>query len=375
MFDGTFQYIGLTTPDGVLIEANETALRSANVEKSAVIGKLFWDTPWWAHSPELQERLRQAVKEAAEGKPVRFEATHPASDGGVRIIDFSLRPLRNPAGKIEYLIPEAHDITELKRKEAAVAEEAERRRMLIEQSKDGICVLDLDGNMREFNASFAQMLGYTAEETQQLHVYDWDVQWTREQVLAKLQDFKRESTTFETRHRRKDGSFYDVEVSASAAERSGTTYLYCVHRDITERKRAEAAVAQEVERRRIFIEQSRDGISVMDLDGKLLEFNASFARMLGYTAEEMRSLHVWDWNAQYKPEDAVRKMRASVKESVTLETRHRRKDGSYYDVEVSMGRGTMGRADVRVLHVPRHYRAQANGVGSDTGRRATADSH
>jgi PAS domain S-box-containing protein len=117
VFDQTFQFIGLMTLDGVLIEANETALQLANVEKSAVLGKPFWETPWWTHSREMQERLRAAVKEVAGGKAVRFEATHPTGDGTLHHIDFSLRPLRDQAGNVKYLIPEGHDITERKQAE------------------------------------------------------------------------------------------------------------------------------------------------------------------------------------------------------------------------------------------------------------------
>ncbi|HVM62402.1 MAG TPA: PAS domain S-box protein [Verrucomicrobiae bacterium] len=342
VFDQTFQFIGLMTPDGVLIEANETALRLVNIDKSAVIGKPFWETPWWVHSQELQEQLRQAVKEAAAGRAVRFEATHPAGDGTVHTVDFSLRPLRDRAGNVRYLIPEGHDITERTRMESALAEEAERRRIYMEQSKDGISVLDPDGKLLEFNASFAQMLGYTAEEMSRLHVWDWNAQWTRQENLKKLRDIEKESATFEARHRRKDGSYCEVETSASAARWGGRTYLYCVHRDITERKRTELAQAHEVVRQRIFIEQSKDGIAVLDADGNLHEFNASFARMLGYAEPEMRGLHVWDWNVHLTRDEILARLQAAEKEAFTFETRHRRKDGNSYDVEVSINPAQWG---------------------------------
>lgn len=117
-----------------------------------------------------------------------------------------------------------------------------RRRILIEQSKDGIAVLDVDGSLYEFNASFARMLGYTEQEMHQLHVWDWNKNRTRDEVLARLRSFEKEAATIETRHWRKDGSSYDVEVSISPAQWGGRTYLYCVHRDITARKEAQREV-------------------------------------------------------------------------------------------------------------------------------------
>jgi PAS domain S-box-containing protein len=115
VFDHTFQFIGLMTIDGVLIEANRTALRLSGVEEADVLGKPFWETPWWQHSPDMQRELRLAVSEAGKGKLVRFEATHPTADGTLIWVDFSLTPVRDENGTVTYLIPEGRDITERKR--------------------------------------------------------------------------------------------------------------------------------------------------------------------------------------------------------------------------------------------------------------------
>ncbi|MDD5692609.1 MAG: PAS domain S-box protein [Candidatus Omnitrophica bacterium] len=117
IFDETYQFIGLTTTDGTLIEANRSALEFSGVQASGVLGKPFWETPWWAHSPQLQGKVRQAVKSAAKGEFVRFEATHLDKDGQLHYVDFSLKPVKNASGKVVYLIPEGRDITERKQME------------------------------------------------------------------------------------------------------------------------------------------------------------------------------------------------------------------------------------------------------------------
>jgi len=73
IFNQTFQFIGIMKTDGILIEANRTALSFAGIEESDVLNKPFWETPWWTHSPELQEQLREAVSKAAAGQFIRFE--------------------------------------------------------------------------------------------------------------------------------------------------------------------------------------------------------------------------------------------------------------------------------------------------------------
>ncbi len=124
IFDQTFQFIGLLTPDGTVVEANRTAMEFSAVDLSHVLGKPFWDTPWWAHSEELQEQLKEAIARAAAGAFVRLEVTHKARDGSLRDIDFSLKPVRNDEGEVIYLIPEGRDITEHKR----IADELEHYR-------------------------------------------------------------------------------------------------------------------------------------------------------------------------------------------------------------------------------------------------------
>ena len=79
IFDQTFQFIGLLDVEGTLLEANQTALDFAGFVPQDVIGSPFWETPWWTHSPPLQERVREAIGAAARGEVVRFEATHPVA--------------------------------------------------------------------------------------------------------------------------------------------------------------------------------------------------------------------------------------------------------------------------------------------------------
>ncbi len=117
LYDQTFQFIGLMTPDGTLIEANRTALRFSGIELSDVLNKPFWQTPWWAHSPELQEKLRKAIKKVAQGEFFRFEATHLDKAGVLHYVDFSLKPVKDKSGKVVYMIPEGRDITEYKKVE------------------------------------------------------------------------------------------------------------------------------------------------------------------------------------------------------------------------------------------------------------------
>jgi PAS domain S-box-containing protein len=137
--------------------------------------------------------------------------------------------------------------TELQTKEKALADEATRRRILIDQSRDGIVVLDQDGKVYEANQQFAEMLGYSSEEARQLNVYDWEFLFPREQVLEMIRTVDEAGDHFETQHRRKDGSTYNVEISTNAAKFAGQKLIFCVCRDITERKTMEKKIQEKNE--------------------------------------------------------------------------------------------------------------------------------
>jgi two-component system, cell cycle sensor histidine kinase and response regulator CckA len=120
IFDGTFQLMGLLDTDGHILEANRAALDSINAKLSQVIGKPFWTTPWWSHSPQLQIQLQEAIIKAANGEFVRFEADHILADGTRITVDFSLKPVTDETGKVIMLIPEGRDITEKKQLQTQV---------------------------------------------------------------------------------------------------------------------------------------------------------------------------------------------------------------------------------------------------------------
>jgi len=149
IFDQTYQFIGLTTPDGTLIEANRTALDVFGIEESDVLNRPFWEAPWWAHSSEQQDRLRDAMARAAAGELVRFEAWHPAPDGSIRYVDCSIKPVRDEAGNVYLLIPEGRDITDRKRTEEALEARARQQAAVVELGHYALAGGDLDELMDE----------------------------------------------------------------------------------------------------------------------------------------------------------------------------------------------------------------------------------
>ncbi len=120
IFNSTFQFIGLLSPEGILLEANQTALDFANVSNEDVVGRPFWETIWWSSSERDQIRLKEAIQRASRGDMVRYETTNLSANGKTVTVDFSLKPVKNAQGETVLIIPEGRDITERKQAEEAV---------------------------------------------------------------------------------------------------------------------------------------------------------------------------------------------------------------------------------------------------------------
>ena len=227
--------------DWRVVAVNAMAEKHFGKPAAQLIGSTFEQATQGRIPDNVREGIRQVL---TSGQPQQFE------------VESKVRP---GTWAVDYIYPRDDgvevyftDITERKQAVEALADEAARRRILMEESRDGIVVLDQDGKVFEANRRYAQMLGYSPDEVRQLHVWDWDTQWTRDQLIEMIRSVDEAGDHFETRHRRKDSTVYDVEISSNGAVCGGRKLVFCVCRDITERKRAENEIRNlnaELERR------------------------------------------------------------------------------------------------------------------------------
>jgi PAS domain S-box-containing protein len=143
VFDGMFQLIGILTPNGAVIEANRTALDAIGINLSDVVGQPFWDTPWWTHSPNLQQQLKQATVRAAAGELVRFEAEHILANGASIFVDFSLKPIFDATGTVIMLIPEGRDISDRKQVETQLREQEAFLKSIYDGTEQAVFVVNV----------------------------------------------------------------------------------------------------------------------------------------------------------------------------------------------------------------------------------------
>ncbi|MCS3642804.1 PAS domain S-box protein [Salinibacter ruber] len=310
IFNHTYQFTGLLTPDGVLVEANDTALEFGGLEREEVVGTPFWDTHWWQTGPETQQKLRAAIEQAAEGEFVRYEADVQGADE-TRTIDFSIRPVTDGDGSVTMLIPEGRDITDRKRqerqlrKEKRKTEEALQARdallgSITENISEGIYRSTPDDGLVYANEALADMLGYRSVdallEADPVHFYADPDQ--RAQVIQ--QSNRNDGITgVEVEFRRTDGTTFTGLLSATTVRGpdGAVQYYDGAVTEITEQKRQEQQLRQSRERWRRLVEKLQDGLHIA-VDGDIRYINPAGAEILGADApDDVIGHSLWDFVA------------------------------------------------------------------------------
>jgi PAS domain S-box-containing protein len=222
-----------------------------------------------------------------DGKSHAAERRRIEPSGEVSYWENTAGPIRDAKGKIVSCLELARDITERKQAEEKLRDEATRHHILIDESSDGIVILDEKGKVYEANRRFAEMLGYTPEEARELHVWDWEFLFPREKVADMIASIGPEGDHFETQHRRKDGSVIDVEISTNGAVCSGQKLVFCVCRDITERKQSDKALAEAEKKYKNLVEATSDLIWEVDTQGRYTFVSPKIKDLLGYEVDEV----------------------------------------------------------------------------------------
>ncbi|MDP4029786.1 MAG: EAL domain-containing protein [Gallionella sp.] len=173
-----------------------------------------------------------------------------------------------------------------KRADELLVKESHKNETLLRAASDGIHVLDLEGNVVQVNDAFCKMLGYTAAELATMSAAQWDAQWTKEQIKANIAKLGSDPVTLETRHRRRDGSIIDVEVSIVKVGVDGQQLVYCASRDVTERKRAEHALVESRQKLDTVIETALDAVVQMNAAEIITGWNSQAENIFGWRREE-----------------------------------------------------------------------------------------
>ncbi|MEO7425951.1 MAG: PAS domain S-box protein [Fibrobacteria bacterium] len=251
--------------------------------------------------PRYLERIERAVRTRMGWD---FEYRCVLADGSARDIQSIAHPLFDADNAlVEYLGMEV-DVTERKRTEEALRESEARFRAFVDHAADAFFLHDNDdlGRIVDVNRQACKVLGYAREEliNQSAMLFD---HWLTPAQLMRIAERVNagEDFSFETRHTRKDGTDFPVEIRIRQFFHGGRHLGVSLARDITERKQTERALSESHDLLRALVEGSPDPIFAKDLQGRYLMINSAGARWLDKSVEEVIGK---DDESLLPPEDA-----------------------------------------------------------------------
>ncbi|UBF30489.1 PAS domain S-box protein (plasmid) [Kovacikia minuta CCNUW1] len=294
-----------------------------------VKGKYLWEVLGQA----AYETIRPAVEQVLAGQEVTFEQRIPYKKGGARDVLVNYIPRCDPQGNVEGFVALVTDITRRKQAEKTL----QRYQLLSEHIRDIVLYIDRNGQILEANRAAEQVYGYSRAELLSLKISDLRASSTLPILAQQFDQAIREGILFETLHQRKDGSQFPVEVSAQSAVIDGEPAVLSTIRDITDRRRSEAALRRGEERFQLITKATNDVIWDCDLSTGEVWRSERMQLVFGYCPEEMEP-NASSWAELVHPDD-IERVRSSYElcldQSATVwtnEYRFRRANGSYADV-------------------------------------------
>jgi PAS domain S-box-containing protein len=291
ILNNLFSFVGVMTPDGVLIEANRTALEAASLSPNDVLGKPFPDTYWWSYSPEIQAQLGVAIQQAAAGETIRYDVQVRLGEEKFIIIDFCLAPLLDDTGRVEYLIPSGIDITARKQAEEDLRNSEEFKKRILESSHDCIKVLDLDARLLYMNVG-----GMCLLEIDDLTPFlntEWLCFWQEEYrqvaTTAIIQAKAGETGKFQGFCPTAKGApkCWDVVVTPIHDSSGQVIQLLSVSRDITDHKQAETSLREQTKLLQVILSSMGDALIAANQQGEFTIFNEAAQRIFGPLSNEI----------------------------------------------------------------------------------------
>ena len=292
-FEAVFQdpnlLTGLLDLDGTLRRVNDTALSFIDADREDVVGRPFWETPWWDHDSALQTDLQGWIERAAGGEYVTYQSEHVTGDGLMTTVRGSIRPVTGEDGTVTALIVSGRDVTarEDQRRELEVLHQA------VEDSAEGMAVLAGDEYVY-VDQTHANMYGF--DDKEQLLGNTWRMLYGEDEID------RLEKTVFpvleEEGHwqglvtgQRPDGSTFPAALSLTVTEAGR---LVCTVRDMTDRR-------ERNRKRQLLLTASETGIAEWDLQAGQIRWDGMLRNIFGRAPESTD-----DFFALIHPEDRSR---------------------------------------------------------------------
>ncbi len=277
LFEQSSDAVVLTNLQGRILEANPSTATLTGFTRAELVRMTLHDLI----PPGKASGAETAVARLREAGPSSGRVDLRRRDGQVRTVELTAS-LVSIADAQRVLIL-GRDATDRVRAEQATRESERKYRTVFDSANDAVFIETVDGSILEVNDNACRLFGYTREELLKMKVSDL-VPVEARAWLPRVTDAILRDRTFraEAVNVQKSGRQIPVEISASTLELDDATRVLAIVRDISERKRTEAALAESENRYRTLFSDSLMGIYRTTPDGQIQMANPALVRMLGY---------------------------------------------------------------------------------------------
>lgn len=248
--------------------------------------------------------------------------------------DFEIGLMQQLANQAAIALTQSQLIESLQKSEETI-------RLAINLNKIGCWDFDIASRKIKWNKTHFDLLGLDSSMPEGTYlmwrdrVHPDDLGWVEKTVSKALEDHV--DLEVEYRIIRPQGDMrWVLSKGTGIYDDSGMAIrMVGVMFDVSDRKQMEITLEKEFIRNKAFFDTSFDGICILDSKGHIIESNLSFAKMLGYTIEEITKLNIYDIDTKWTREEIAKMVPKPEKTGDPFETLHRRKDGTICNVEIS----------------------------------------
>ena len=255
--------VTLTDLNGVITYVNQALCRGSGLPRESLVGLNIATFGNASEADASQDEIAQATLSHGgwRGKIVNADA-----HGGKRFIDLRTTLIRDEFGQPISMVGIGTDISERIESEQTMHEREALYRGVIETSADGFWIVDMTGHVLEANAAYCQRSGFSREEILGKHVADFEVNEDPAAVQSRMEKMIRTGgDLFESRHRARDGTLWQVEVTASYSPLFGGRFFVFL-RDIQRRNRADSLLRTRLQLSELAFNSSLDELMQAALD-------------------------------------------------------------------------------------------------------------
>lgn len=335
------------------------------LEKTTGLSDMSGKTPGEVFGDEIGSVFCSNYSRCVQaGEPIYYEE-NPVLPVGERFLVTTLTPVFQH-GRVAYIVGSSNDITERKKAEKALRKSEQRLSNIIEFLPDATFVIDHLGKVIAWNRAMEEMTIVQEHKMLGRGDCEYAVPFYGERRpilidLALMTDTELERLKDKYNHIQRDGDTLVGEVFVPKTYGGKGAYLSATAsrlrdesgdivgaiesiRDITDRKRAEEKLKESEEKYRSLVNQSLEMLFLHDLEGNFLEVNKAVIMQTGYSNDELLRMNLLDLLPDNINFDDIKRQWKEwpVGQPVTLEAKHKCKNGSVYPAEVTTGKVMIG---------------------------------